>query len=118
MPLDLAEELGLAPADLDPQVDVEDGDGGEVMGAVEAEVEVMVDDQPGVPMDIPMEENEGPAGEDSSSGALPLAVFPEPEAQAGGESSSEEEVVRPSTGTRSRPARPLIIMHPHCGVLY
>ena len=51
MPPDLAEELGLAPADLDPQVDVEDGDGGEEMGAVEAEAEVMVDDQPGAPMD-------------------------------------------------------------------
>ena len=88
------------------------GTGGEAMGAVEADVEVMADDQPAVPMDIPMEENEGPAGEGSSSGALPLVVFPEPEAQAGGESSSEEEVVRGSTGTRSRPARPLIIMPP------
>ena len=65
-------------------------------------------------MDIPMEENEGPAGEGSSSGALPLVAmaFPEPEAQAGGESSSEEEVVRASTGTRSRPARLPIIMPP------
>ena len=100
VPDDLAEELGLAQAAMDPQVDVE-----EAMGAVEAEVEVMADDQPGVPMDIPMDENEGPAGGGSSSGALPLVVFPEPEAQAGGESSSEEEVVRASTGTRSRPAR-------------
>ena len=112
VPDDLAAELGLAQAAMDPQVDVEDGDGGEAMGAVEAEVEVMADDQPDVPMDIPMEENEGPAGGGSSSGALPLVVFPEPEAQAGGESSSEEEVVRGSTGTRSRPARPLIIMPP------
>ena len=112
VPDDLAAELGLAQAAMDPQVVVEDGDGGEAMGAVEAEVEVMADDQPDVPMDIPMEENEGPAGEGSSSGALPLVVFPEPEAQAGGESSSEEEVVRGSTGTRSRPARPLIIMPP------
>ena len=112
VPDDLAAELGLAQAAMDPQVDVEDGDGGEAMGAVEAEVEVMADDQPDVPMDIPMEENEGPAGDGSSSGALPLVAFPEPEAQAGGESSSEEEVVRGSTGTRSRPARPLIIMPP------
>ena len=82
------------------------------MGAVEAEVEVMADDQRDVPMDIPMEENEGPAGEGSSSVALPLVVFPEPEAQAGGESSSEEEVVRASTGTRSRPARPHNSMPP------
>ena len=93
-------------------MDVDDGDGGEEMGAVEAEVEAMVDDQSGVPMDIPMEENEGQAGQCSSSGALSQAVVPEPEAQAGGESSSEEEVVRPSTGTRSSPARPLIIMPP------
>ena len=91
-------------------MDVEDGDGGEEMGAVEAEVEVMADDQPDVPMDIPMEENEGPAGGGSSSGSLPLVVSPEPAAQAGGESSSEEEVVRASTGTRSRPARLPIIM--------
>ena len=43
---------------------------------------------------------------------MPLAVFPEPEAQAGGEFSSEAEVVRPSTGTRSRPARHPISMPP------
>ena len=48
----LAEELGLAQAAMDPQVDdiVEDGDGGGAMGAVEAEVEVMADDQPDVPI--------------------------------------------------------------------
>ena len=59
-----------------------------------------------------MEENEGQAREGSSSGALPLAVVPKPEAQADGESSSVEEVVRPSTSTRPRPARPRIIMPP------
>ena len=61
-----------------------------------------------------MEDNEGQAGEASSSGVLPLAVtvVPEPKAQGDGESSSEEEVVRPSTSTRSRPARPRITMPP------
>ena len=69
VPPDLAEGLGLAPEVLDTQlqVDVEAGDGGEGMGAVEAEVEVMVDGQPGVPMDIPMEESEGPAGQGAGS---------------------------------------------------
>ena len=51
VPDDLAAELGLAQAAMDPQVDVDDGDGGGAMGAVEAEVEVMADDQPDVPMD-------------------------------------------------------------------
>ena len=70
----LLKELGLASAlaVLDAQVDVEDGDGRGAMGAVDAEVEVAADDQPGAPMDIPMEDNEGQAGEleGSSSGAL------------------------------------------------